>query len=64
MAPRMPILGEEHEAKPGDQLVYDRDHGVGMGYAQRPARAEVGLNIDDHEGGVHCGAAERLTWRG
>ena len=68
MAPGMPVLGEEYEVKPAGKLIDDGDYGVGIGYGQRSARAEVSLDIDDHKGrllhGFRRQSAGRATEEG
>jgi len=64
----MPVLGEEHEVKPSGKLIDDGDHGVGIGYGQHSTRAEVSLDIDDHQGrllhGFRRQSAGRATEEG
>ena len=56
MSGRMPILRQHDVLVVGDQAIDPRDDGIGAGYRQRAAVAEIVLHVDDDQGLVGHGA--------
>ena len=52
MAFRMPVLGQHHVLEAPDHLVDRRNHLVPVADGQRPAGAEIVLDVDDDEDAV------------
>ena len=50
MAMRVPVLRQDHVICPLDEPVHLRDDGITIGDSQRPAGAEIILDIDDDQG--------------
>ena len=51
MTRRMPVLRQDDPAKVTHQAVHDRQDRIGIRHGKRTPTAEVGLDVDEHEGG-------------